>query len=257
MDSRPDVIATLAAALAEDGGFKIWSVVVTVLGDIAQADRAAEISGPALAQLLSRLGIQPDALRVALHRLRQDGWTDTRKSARTNYIRLSARGLAETEAVADRVFGVGPTRRLALSLGIAPLVRPNTPPPDIALGLGRGRWIVDHSKAEALDGWLLCDLPEVWPDWFTSQVEQVARAEDFVRLSGWLDMVDAYAVTPESGDATALRVLILHGWRRLILRANPLAERVLGPGSAVATCRARVRAKLDTLPRAVGPQTKD
>ena len=120
------------------GVLKVWSVIVTVLGDIAQIHPKTEIIGPVLTDVLARIGIQPEAVRVALHRLRRDDWIESRKVGRISYLRLTAKGLSETASVADRVFAPLPPAPDHWCLVVAPPHPAVVEPLGSAFPLGRG-----------------------------------------------------------------------------------------------------------------------
>ncbi len=61
---------------------RVWSMMVTIFGDLAQAPRD-RIDGPLLTRLTDGMGIKPEAVRVALHRLRNEDWITSVKSGRT------------------------------------------------------------------------------------------------------------------------------------------------------------------------------
>ena len=62
-----DWFATALSALAEPQGQRVWSIIISFLGDMAQ-DEGAGISSAALTRVITPLGIKPEAIRVALHR---------------------------------------------------------------------------------------------------------------------------------------------------------------------------------------------
>mmetsp|Transcript_17997 Transcript_17997/g.27398 ORF Transcript_17997/g.27398 Transcript_17997/m.27398 type:complete len:198 (+) Transcript_17997:314-907(+) len=90
------------AALSELGPMRVWSLLVTVFGDLAQ-DSALE--GPTLSTIMAGIGIKPEATRVALHRLRSDGWITSQKTGRTSLHRLSPKGYRDSAAASPRIYG--------------------------------------------------------------------------------------------------------------------------------------------------------
>ena len=76
--------------IAECGPIRVWSLVVTIMGDLCQSPDTC-IPGKTLGDLVGRLGITNQALRVALHRLRRDGWIQTVREGRTSNYFLSGR----------------------------------------------------------------------------------------------------------------------------------------------------------------------
>lgn len=96
-----DPVRQLAAALDADAPLKLWSVLVSCLGDVSQ-DGVVEVSGLTLTALVERVGLQPQAMRVALHRLKRDGWVESRRDGRIGFHRLSDAALAQTWRVSGR-----------------------------------------------------------------------------------------------------------------------------------------------------------
>ena len=80
---------------------KTWSLIVTVFGDLD----GDNLSGKELRNLMRPLGVKPEATRVALHRLRKDGWIVSHKSGREVTYQLSEHGRNTTNAVYDEVYG--------------------------------------------------------------------------------------------------------------------------------------------------------
>lgn len=244
-----DPVTALAEALSQDAALKLWSVVVTCLGDLSQ-DGPAEVSGVILSALVERIGLQPQAMRVALHRLKRDGWIDSRRDGRIGYHRLSDAALRQTQSVSDRIYGAGVPAAEALLAGFPPDASDvlDVLPPDIS--------VVQITRNFALLTGDLTDLPEDWllatpsnqvlPAWVVETLTKAACEEEFRQLAKQLDGI---AIPASPLDRFALRVLAVHGWRRLILRSNPAAEAALGADRAELSCRASVLDLLDRLGR--------
>ena len=81
---------------------RVWSLLVTVFGELAQ-DADAQISGSLLRSLSEHIGIKPEAMRVALHRLRKDGWIDSERTGRTSNYFLTLWGRAQSIAASPRI----------------------------------------------------------------------------------------------------------------------------------------------------------
>lgn len=256
MTRATDPIEQLTAALSQKNGLKVWSVIVTVLGDMAQMDETLRMPGPDLTALLGKLDLQPDAIRVALHRLRQDGWVESAKRGRTSHHRLSPIGLSETRKVAGRVFDPTP-QALPLQLTIAAPSRDEDAAPSQMGGvqLRRGVTLSNDSPAKALDSIVLPMAREDLPLWI-ADLPQVARARsDFDALA---DLISGVPRTNSDAQGiTALRIAILHTWRRAILRVDPVLEHVPGAREAIMQARRSVLARLNDLPRRYDAQETD
>lgn len=235
-------IAELADALAAESSLKLWSVLVTCLGDVSR-DGRTEVSGRALSGLVERVGLQSQAMRVALHRLKRDGWVESRREGRVSLHALSSTALAQTRDVAPRIYGPGTNAEVHL-VGL---------PPDTPDGMPVGIPVVVLSRGIALACGPRDALPETWlaakpcglPTWARTMVEAAACEREFAALDRALARIDTIPEAIE--DRIALRTLVLHGWRRLILRSNPAAEAALGMDRSEAACRVRVLTLLQRL----------
>lgn len=265
-----DPVRGLADALGQAGALKLWSVVVTCLGDVSQARTGpapAEVSGPALSALVDRIGLQPQAMRVALHRLKRDGWLESRREGRIGHHRLSESALRQTRAVAARVYGPGEAADEGAGAdgrggdwalaGLPPEAAGDTlerlAPGLAAVPLSRGLVVVRGPRALVPGDWLLME-PAVrpLPDWALAALRDAACETSFAALAGQLAAIGP--LPRDALDRFVLRVLVLHGWRRLILRSNPAAEAALGPARAETACRAEVQRLLGALDAALPPE---
>ncbi|MEM6694151.1 MAG: hypothetical protein AAF626_05755 [Pseudomonadota bacterium] len=242
LDLHPEIAALRAIA-----PIKTWSLLVTVLGD-GPAGPDAPVSGADLRALFQPMGVKPEALRVALHRLAKDDWIRSTKTGRTSTYALTRKGLAETGRVRARVYRAdvaglsdwvcasfeqiapavtGPHVRLNAST----LALPRAAVPDGAL----------ISRFEAAPAWFdsLCLSPEMW------------RALDALAVSA--RRLGAMAPPADARAARAIRLLVLHQWRRLALRDGLWLHKFIYPEGKAAACQAVVLPLLAHLERASGP----
>jgi len=251
--------AACIKALTGDDTPRVWSLIVTLFGDLAQAP-GAEISGPALSQIFEPIGIRPEAMRVALHRLRKDGWIDSRKSGRSSLYRLTGFGLEQSAAATPRIYAREaaepalwhvlvaapmPQRDLAetaeelTARGYEPLAR--------GVFLGRGPAPADCAGFFALAG-----PAPVLPGWLKAQFGPEDLAEAFRALHDRLCRVGALlpeGAAPGPLETATLRMLIVHDWRRLLLRQPDLPAGFFPEGWPGRDCRALTHRLLDRLPR--------
>jgi len=228
------------------GDLKVWSVLVTIFGDLAPSD-VDFIPGPVLSALTGQMGIRPEALRVALHRLRKDGWIEASKAGRVSHYRLSAHGRAETEAARHRIYGPFAPHDTGWFLRIwqdAPAARI----PQGWLDLGRGMYLTPDNPQPST-GWIVARLlPGALPDWAADRLIPQDVCAGYTRLAGILEAHSPLA--PDNLlDALTQRILILHAWRRLILRHPGACLDLLGPDWPGARSRILVLRCLKLLPR--------
>lgn len=239
--------------LAECGPLKAWSVIVSVLGDFCVA-RHDSISGRDLNALIERIGLTAPTMRVALHRLKRDGWIQTEKKGRDAAYRLSAMGWRETQAVRDRIYATGQPPSGPARMILAP---PSVTSADFAAALPKTaahiapRTAILAGAARGLppDYWLTPLSPGDTPDWVADAVATPELRQDYTRLSE--AVMDVLTASPpqDALSLSAIRVLTLHHWRRLRLRHDDLPDILLGEDWEGARARHIVMTALDRFPR--------
>jgi len=260
-DLHPDVAARVARLHASQP-LRVWSLIITVFGDMV-APRGGEIWAGTLSELLAGMRIDATAVRAALSRLARDGWLDRVKVGRLSYYRLSQEGRAAFGPALARVYrrrretGDPALRLLILPEGddrvtlreeglkagygtLGPSVLLGTAASPALEGAGAGEVI--RLGAEVLEG---------------SPADLVARGFDLAPLAQrYRAFLAAHAdldAALEAGaalgdlDAAIARTLLIHDYRRLILRDPMLPAALLDPdwpGAAAADLTARLYARL-------------
>lgn len=211
-----------------------WSILVTIFGDMA-LEEGQSLSGGDLAALTGPLGIRPEALRTALHRLRRDDWIESHRDGRQMQHSLTASGRAESRAAAPRIYGTALPSDLFVIL-----TDPDLPTPEGCTPVGPGLALASTATAFALP----IEMPPGWmqhvicpPSLFA---DMDAVADQFSALTGPID--------PDL--AAPLRVLIVDRWRRVALRMPFLPPRAFPPGWRGEEARIALQVLLSRLPRA-------
>ncbi|MEM6276805.1 MAG: hypothetical protein AAF714_07625 [Pseudomonadota bacterium] len=200
---------------------KTWSLLMTILGD-REATPDHPVSGGVLRGLVGDLGVTPEAARVALHRLRKDGWVETRKRGRESDYHLTQKGLSETRAVRRRVYAPDLPELEAWTLHAVAAVPEMGDRPYVILAPSL---IALPSRAK-LPGSLPITPADKVPSWILDR----CLPQDLRDL--------AEALTRQTAPNTpAERILILHHWRRLALRDGFWLSRALDPGGLADRCR--------------------
>ncbi|MDG1128787.1 PaaX family transcriptional regulator C-terminal domain-containing protein [Seohaeicola saemankumensis] len=228
-----DPLDHVIAALHTESRLRVWSLVITVFGDCVQ-HRGGAISTARLGRLLGRIGVEPGALRTALSRLGRDGWVDSERAGRISHYRLSPSGLARFSEATSRIYAaprIAPvtewalstegTAQTALALGglwLAPACAAQNPPPAFRL-VGR-----------------ITDLAPGMRETLISDEHAIALR----RLMADMDRLTGLAADPLTHAAA--RILLIHRWRRIVLRYPDLPAEVLPADLAAQDPRARVAA---------------
>lgn len=240
----------MIAALAELGDLRLWSLVITIFGDSVHP-RGGVVAARVLGEITGRIGISPGALRVALHRLAQDGWITRQRQGRLSYCRLTAAGRAEFGPAAARIYARAPALTGPWRLAVLPVLpaeeRETTARALTRAGfiaLGPGQWLgsarAGRPPAQALVVEGRMTSP---PDWAREALAGPGLVGDYARLADallGLETALADHAAPAPLDALALRTLCVHHWRRLLLRHPDLPAEFFPAGWQGETCRARV-----------------
>lgn len=251
-----DLIDYAISALADREQIKVWSVIVSIFGDLAQ-NPGDEISGPYLSAITERIGIRPEAMRVAIHRLRKDNWIENRKVGRVSQYRLSPFGHEESKAVSPRIYN-------KLNIGQAPsknkwhliLLPPGTTYHAITLSqikISQGVILGHGPIARGSPDNLTVPFNELdAPAWVREAIlpEPLRSAyEAFLEVLFHIGKKLPNQSQLEEIDALVLRVLIVHNWRRLLLRHSEAVDAFFPEGWVGSECRTLVIAILDQLPK--------
>lgn len=215
---------------------RVWSLLVTVFGELAQ-DKGAKISGSVIGQLTGLIGIKPEASRVALHRLRKDGWIESQRTGRSSAYSLTEQGRAQSAAASPLIYSSNPPTQDAWLI----VSDPTHPASDL-----NGIWITSHiviSPKPSSDPHVFSTkLSETnaLPEWMKARLcpaDLIAlSAELSHHLSQLQTRLDHISQLTPLQIAT-LRVLIVHEWRRVALKAPALPDSVFPEGWRGAECR--------------------
>lgn len=242
-EAAGDPLGPAIASLHGEGRLRVWSLVITVFGDAAEP-RGGALPTARLTALLGRLGVEPGAIRTALSRLARDGWLARERTGRNSLYRLTPRGRAEFVPATRRIYAP------ALAAPPAAWVLAHTTDPDGGRGrapagarpLGAGTWLWPAGSDRPVPpGWLSVtgtpapvdhDLAET----LLGAGERLAREA----LAAEAEALTRGAAGLSALDAMAGRTLLVHRWRRLVLRHPGLPPGPLAAALRLPYCRALV-----------------
>lgn len=228
----PAVVAleTLIARLHERGRLRVWSLVITIFGD-AVVPRGGRVPLTVLQDIMARLRIEPGALRTALSRLASDQWVARERRGRNSFFSLDEHGRHAFDLATRRIYAAGPPAwNGKWTVAVAPPGANAQGGELAALGFVRINGGV-HMRPEtddapdatdALAGMLVihgesAEHPEtfraLWPSHETAEAYRAF-------VAAFRPLHDALAgggvLSPL--DALAARTLLIHNWRRIVLR---------------------------------------
>ena len=217
------------------------SIVITVFGDAIVPRGGAVWLGTLLA-FFEALDIDSGVVRTAMSRLAADGWLERSKVGRNSFYRLASKGQHTFETATQHIYDPPPSdwtgRFELLLIGNAwdreaardalrdagfgsPLPGVWVAPSGVPVPEEAARAIRLEVSAEDDSGRRL--LSESWPLERTAEAYQKFM-KAFAPLSAWLGRGEALSEI----DAFTARILLIHHYRRVVLR-DPLLPAALLP----------------------------
>lgn len=242
-----DAFTQTKTALLDLGGQRVWSLMVTLFGDLAQAE-GDKIEGPTLSAIMAEMDVRPEAVRVALHRLRNDGWITSEKSGRTGSHALTPKGRSETTEASARIYA-SPTSALGhWQLAITA----DTPEQMKAPGFVQllPRVYLGSANATAPPEALSLSGGTA-PDWLRAEIAPLMLEHEYAALLTVLRKVEQTiahdTLTPL--HKAVLRCLLVHNWRRIVLRHPTLPPALLPDDWSGHACHHLIDTLLSRFPR--------
>jgi phenylacetic acid degradation operon negative regulatory protein len=244
---------TSVAQLNDPQNLRVWSIIVSLFGDLAQKE-GAQISGGALTRIITPMGIKPEAIRVALHRLRKDGWIESARAGRASVHFLTEFGRSQSAAVTPRIYQRNPPAPTDWHLLISEdgsgqdmlddvLLLPNYIAVNRHTALGHGK------SPENLEDLLAVEVSKISvPSWLKVRLFPQELQTACSTLDVALQRISSPPATLGAEQIATLRTLIVHHWRRIVLRHPGLPPLFHPTGWRGESCRSRVFDLLDTLP---------
>lgn len=231
MSAKHPLITPLVRDLHDAGRLRVWSLVITILGDVAHP-RGGNMSMAELLTLTDHMEIDQGAIRTALSRLSKEEWVIATKTGRTSSYAFSTGGRAAFEPASARVYAaqyapdgndwvlavlppqrakdrqamqkmLGETNALQTQSGVA--LWPQ------ALAPKRG--YLEQLGCMCFSGGL--DRVPSWAKTEFAPPEAETMAKRFIEKFSALAAFDGELLQL---DAMVARILILHDWRRMLLR---------------------------------------
>lgn len=258
------IVATLLDQFNAKRPVRAWSLIITLYGD-AIVPRGGSLWLGSLSQIMALFHIDAGHVRTAMSRLTADGWLTREKVGRNSYYRLTRREAGSFIAATERIYFAhsppfdGRLRLALLGPGIddRPAMRPMLDGAGF-VALSPATYVAYADPAPPLpdtEGLFLlhsqegCNLSGLAAAaWKLEPIAQAYRA--FITRFSSLDAALATATDPvPEPDALVARVLLIHDFRRIVLRDPGLPVVLLPedwPGMAARQLTARVYRRLVT-----------
>ena len=195
------------------GRLRVWSLIVTFLGDAIEP-RGGRVQAARIGAILDRLGVGRAAQRTALSRLVADGWIDREKDpedGRASIYGLSCGG-RDAFTPAARLVYAAPGH----VTGGDWIATRSDDPRGIMIGPGVGLWpaaFPPRTSGVTLRGHI--ETHAAGSDRVTPDADQRAETEAIGELA---ELIRDMPADQDGLDAMAARTVLVHRWRRHVLR---------------------------------------
>jgi phenylacetic acid degradation operon negative regulatory protein len=256
----PSVVALLDRFHAHKP-VRAWSLIITLYGD-AVVPRGGRLWLGSLTEIMDLFGIDAGHVRTAMSRLTTDGWLERTRIGRNSYYRLSSREEGSFAAATRRIYfgevphfdgrlrfallgpatddrsAVRPLLEQAGFAALSPMVYVGLSDPPSALAGQSGVFFItavsgSSDSRVAAAAWKLAPIANA----YEAFVQRFSHIEAFLSAGG----------TPAAADALVARTLLIHEFRRVVLRDPGLPSTLLPPqwpGQAARTLAAQIYARL-------------
>ncbi|QBY01968.1 hypothetical protein E2K80_15560 [Rhodophyticola sp. CCM32] len=218
--------------LHDQGRLRVWSLIVTILGDTVET-RQTTIPTTRLGLLLDRLGVSQAAQKTALSRLVKDGWAERSKEGRNTFYGFTDKG-REAFVPASRLVYAAPREEEPVHW----LMAVSDDPRGVPIAPGIGLWPVDFAprvRGFSVAGWI-----DTLPG--DLQVVTADHQKETDILTALLRYLEVTFSPDTKLDALAARTVLIHRWRRYVLRHPEIPEKLAPEGWAGLTLRAKLGA---------------
>jgi len=191
------------------------------------------MTGKQLRALLEPLGIKPEATRVALHRLKNDGWITATKTGREVTYKLSELGATETSVVSPDIYRQDEKYPGGWSIYLVDDEAIDDDGSDPIIKVGRNILIAPNALDQKPKTAIAATLPDAdLPAWLQNRIID----KDLLDLAFTLAALAETAHSQAHRLSVLNRILLLHSWRKMALRSNCWAHIALVPNGPIAKC---------------------
>ncbi len=216
------------ARLHGNGRLRVWSLIITFFGD-AVALRGGRVALSTLQDAMGLLNIEPGAVRTALSRLAGEGWVERERVGRLSFYKLTDQGHDAFDEPTKRIYAGAAgdwdgdwtvaieTQETSTRLGDHGFV-----------ALGGKAWLRAGGGASTLpdDGVTISGTGSDLPASLLSLWKLDDHAAHYTAfIADWRSFGAPENLSP--GEAMAARTLLLHDWRRIVLRDPALPDALL------------------------------
>lgn len=96
---------SILAHINAEKRLRVWSVILTFFGD-AIVTRGGTVSAQSVSQIMQSLGIEDGAVRTAFSRLTKDGWVTRKKMGRSSFYSLAEKGYEPFAKATTQIYAI-------------------------------------------------------------------------------------------------------------------------------------------------------
>ena len=244
----PDpLLIPLLERLHGSGRLRVGSLVISIFGDLVQP-RQQSISVQELLALTGHAGIEENAVRTALSRLAKEGWVERHKDGRHAFYALSDSGKTTFLAATERIYShsfVSQSPQWNLGYFENPVSYSKDEMP-LGFTLSKHWQLINDEDAHHFSGKNSMLFPTTAvdaPQWVLKNLLPDVLAQHYndllTDIQPLIEKRDAVK-TLSPLCALTLRFLIIHAWRRMVLRHPLMPQELLPPNWPGATCHAEI-----------------
>jgi len=241
----------LLAALQIENTLRASSLIITFIGD-AIVTRGGNVSAKTVQTVLAKTGIGAGTIRTASSRLASDEWIIRQKIGRESFYELADDGYMPFTQAAARIYApVNSNTRTSSSPWLIGIKEPGSKTTKAAtqalimehgIQLTANCWLFNaeddklKSNLQAAGFLMLLGELEQLPHWATSKLLPEACAHDFRLLQKRFAVLSKNAPLSPLESMTA-RCLLIHQWRRVLLRTPVIPEELIPSDWPEQSCR--------------------
>ncbi len=234
----------LLTELLGDNSLKAWSLIITFFGDAVVA-RGGNVSAKTVQSVLTEAGVGAGAVRTAFSRLAGDQWITRQKIGRESFYELGENGYLPFKAATVRIYsplGCESNKSSDWSVAIKNPGVKGVDNPVLKNGMqitsncwlfsdGHGVSSLSQASFLVLSG----ELSE-FPKWVTEKILPDETSQGYVQLQKRFSAIkQVEALSPL--ECMVTRCLLIHQWRRLLLRTPILPNELVPEGWPEKGCR--------------------
>jgi len=234
--------------LQTDNQIRAWSLIITFFGD-AIISRGGNVSAKTVQTVLGRTGTGPGTVRTAFSRLKSDDWIVRQKIGRESFYELADDGYLPFKQAAARIYApVSPGDKENKATWIVAIKDPTEKSSKLVkqgIQITTNCWLFSGDDKKLKDSLKKSDLMllsgaiEELPSWVTKRLLPSECFEGYVKLQKRFALLGGKTKL-DPLDSLVARCLLIHQWRRVLLRTPVLPDEILPKGWPEQDCRAFV-----------------